>query len=381
MPNPPLSRCGEPIKSKGREVAFSLWPISEDSTRKSIQPRIFATNPWTIMRASVEKRCIKSFKNAAQAFLIQAEDYYKAASMAEIVAAKPVLFYYSFLNLAKAYVLTENYNILGSEALHGLAERNVTGSKIIHGAYLKAHQTSPKNINVFDQLYIAINEKGLDKNIKEYRIMHLLPQILQGHRLWCQASERHNERFVEIDDIQLMCNDKNKTAWINISIFDDDLSRYYISHKELLIKSGLNDSFKEVRNDSAGENKRKLLIFQLQQEIAYRQRPIDSIAELVKKIRNKIWSNVLSTPPYRKYYLYLSPKNGKEFLLPQLLSIYAIFFYFGSVTRYRPHIFNNALKNDYGSQIQEIITNVPNQFLYLMASQYAKQEITRASIV
>jgi len=381
MPTLPAPRQGNPIKSKGRLVTFSSWPISEDGTRKSIQPRIFATNPWTIMRASVDTRCPDSLKNAAHAFLVQAEDYYKAASIAEIVAAKPVLYYYCFLNLAKSYVLIENRNILIKEPYHGLAEKNVIGSKVIYGAYLEAHRTSAKNINIFDELYIAINGTGLDVEKKEYPIMHLLPQILQGHRLWCQASDRHKERFVSMNDIELMCNEATKSIWANITIYDDDLSRHYTSHKDLINKSGLDDSFREVRSERTGDNKRKLLVFQSKQELFYRQRAIDSLPELVKKICNNVWTNILSTQPYRKYYLYLLPKNEKKSLLPQLLSIYAIFFYFGSVTRYRPHIFNKALKNVYGSQIQEIITNVPNQFLYLMASQFAKQEITKAAIV
>src|ERR671924_350294 len=60
-------------------------------------------------------------------------------------------------------------------------------------------------------------------------------------------------------------------------------------------------------------------------------------------------------------------------LVPQLLSIYAITFYLGSITRYRPHHFDRMISGPYGPRIQDFVTGQPLQFLYLMASEFAKQ--------
>ncbi len=86
-------------------------------------------------------------------------------------------------------------------------------------------------------------------------------------------------------------------------------------------------------------------------------------------------------PPYRKNYIYLCPAIDKPNVLEQLLSIYACFYYFGSITRYRPHLFEPILKGRFGGHIQEIISNIPQQFLYLLASEFAGREVAHAPLV
>jgi hypothetical protein len=68
-------------------------------------------------------------------------------------------------------------------------------------------------------------------------------------------------------------------------------------------------------------------------------------------------------------------------MLPQILSIYVTFFYLGSVTRYRPNFFEKILGTKHGSHIQEVILNLPQQFLYLLASEFAGREVAHAPLV
>jgi putative heme iron utilization protein len=55
--------------------------------------------------------------------------------------------------------------------------------------------------------------------------------------------------------------------------------------------------------------------------------------------------------------------------------------YLSSLTRYRPEKIESLISEKYGAYLQEIVTNLPNQFLYLMASEFALQEVTRAAII
>jgi hypothetical protein len=82
---------------------------------------------------------------------------------------------------------------------------------------------------------------------------------------------------------------------------------------------------------------------------------------------------------YRKYYLHLTP--GQETRLPQLASLWCLFFYFGSVVRYRPHLFDNILKGPYGAFVTEFLSAQPEQFLYLLASEMQARDIARPAIV
>ena len=92
-------------------------------------------------------------------------------------------------------------------------------------------------------------------------------------------------------------------------------------------------------------------------------------------------AGMLSQRPYRQYYLYPSPAAQHGQVLPQILSIYAITFYLGSIVRYRPHHFDEILKGDFGPFIETFLNDQPTQFLYLMASEFAQREVTRAAIV
>ena len=61
--------------------------------------------------------------------------------------------------------------------------------------------------------------------------------------------------------------------------------------------------------------------------------------------------------------------------------MYALMFFFGSVTRYRPEQFDNILDSPYGAQIENMLNEVPGQFLFLMASQFLNREVAKASII
>jgi hypothetical protein len=56
-------------------------------------------------------------------------------------------------------------------------------------------------------------------------------------------------------------------------------------------------------------------------------------------------------------------------------------YYFGSVVRYRPHLFDEILRGPYGAFAAEFISSQPEQMLYLLASELCKREIARPAIV
>ena len=90
---------------------------------------------------------------------------------------------------------------------------------------------------------------------------------------------------------------------------------------------------------------------------------------------------MLITPPYRKYYLYAAPVAEHAQVVPQILSIYGITYYLGSIVRYRPHHFDRILKGEFGPFVEAFLNDQPTQFIYLMASEFAEKEVTKAAIV
>lgn len=93
-------------------------------------------------------------------------------------------------------------------------------------------------------------------------------------------------------------------------------------------------------------------------------RAADEIKDVVEAVRPFLRRSATSMPPYRHYYVHLSPPARRQERLPQLLSLYMLFFYFGSVTRYRPHVFDEILSSNYGPFVREFIASQPDQLLY-----------------
>lgn len=374
----PHPRLGSELKILQRKVDYSSWPMGRTTRRFGLQSRVFATDPWSVIRHSIDQRCPAASRIQAQAFRAQSQDYFRAAEVAGLFTAKPVLLYYSFLNLVKAYVLTKAQRVEYAAAFHGLKERlQPQNGRELLDSVLEAIP-SGANANIFDDFLVALRGNGLAGNTT-YRVPAILPQLLQGHRLWCGAS-RENERFIEVARIDLLQDAAQHLLWTVVNIFEDDLTRLGVAHSQLLRGTGLHGRFREVASaEMIGD--RRLLKFEQIAPITYNHRPSDRVPALVREIKHDLWSNVLSVPPYRKYYVYIAPTAERPFVIPQLASILALFYYLGSVTRYKPQKIAGLLQGDYGAQLEECVVNLPNQFLYLLASEFAKQEVTRAAIV
>ena len=156
-------------------MEFSFWPMERTTRRYGLGTRIFATDPWTVVRRSIEKRCLAASLKAALALLEQSEDFYRAAESG-VKAAKPLLLYYCFMNLAKAYILTVRHRQDVNAAKHGLAERldDPPNNKELLNAYLLAHMSTPVNspgaptINIFDDVLHAMSNQGLAANATRF---------------------------------------------------------------------------------------------------------------------------------------------------------------------------------------------------------------------
>ncbi len=285
------------------------------------------------------------------------------------------------MNLAKAFALTVQQQASFNQAHHGLAERLRPPSKELENAFLQSHRSPNARtgaLNLFDELLQAVTGAGLSAD-KDFDLPVLLPQIVPGHRLWAEAMDV-SERFVALHDIRFNEDATSKEIWLSIDIFADDLTRLSVSHTQLLKEARLVGKFREVQM-TAKIKGRKLIRFEQIQPRSYTHRSSDEVPNLVADIKPMLWTTVASVPPYRRYYVYLAPVAEHGQVLSQLLSIYAITYYLGSITRYRPHHFDSIVRSPMGPRIEEFISGQPLQFIYLMASEFAEQEVTKPSIV
>jgi len=290
--------------------------------------------------------------------------------------AKPLPFYYSFLNLVKAFVLMAGKGTRDYRPQHGLSEN--ASDRQVEGAIIKVHPYSSPRRNAFADFYFALTGNPLLKK-KDLRLGQLLPQILFGHRLWCSAAETR-DRFVPIQKIEFVESRADRTTWLRFVLKREELRRSNISQQILLKGSRLSNNWAVVRVDTAEFPEDKFLWIEAAVPRQYTHRASDELFEVAGELKKNLWSSVLLHPPYRRYYLYVAPQNEQSAVLPQLLSMFVVIFFLGSITRYRPHHFERLLDTRYGPHLIGAVDEIPMQFIYLLASEILSREVTKSSV-
>ena len=313
----------------------------------------------------------------ALAYLDQGREFYNSALSSSSNASRPLQLYYAYMNIAKSFVISRgNYDSL-PELFHGIIEDAGTKNDGLDALLtLKPNVAGNPKLNVFDLFSQALGYPPLTAK-RNVKISHVIPQILPGHRLW-SAGAGKKERFIAIEEIRFLHGSRTKKVWTQYEIDRGDLKRLGLTQSDLLVRSGLGDRFEIVK--SGVRPNTKPIIFQ-QKDTNTNKRPTDELPALVDEIREMLWSTVGSSPPYRRYYLYAAPPSEALDRMPQLLSIYALTFYLGSLTRYRPNKYAALLSGPMAGRISDFIQGQPAQFVYLTASEFLRRDVTRPSIV
>lgn len=372
-------RDGQVINIRQRPTAFSFFPTYQGATREGLHSTLFATQPWNIIGHELEKITDPNALRQAVAFSNQAREFFTAAQNSDVNAAKPLLLYYSFLNLAKCLIVKKRGTALGT-VRHGLSEQLPITQGAMHG-HVSIDITHNPTVSAFVMFANALNATlptpAAGKTHVQMRSQDFLGQILIGHRVFSQA-EGLIERFVSLERLDYMHTPATKQAWLRGRAYADDFKR--LNYPMTGLSQSLNNT-QMWRNVKCTEiiQGRRIIAAEMINMINYTQRPSQALERLSSMNRSRLWRSVIALPPYRKYYVYRS--SSSQILLDQLLTIYISTFYFGSITRYKPEQFDFILRSPIGPFVFEFFSNQPTQFLYLMASEFAEQEVAKAAII
>lgn len=372
-------RTGKRLEISSQQVKFSLWPARKIKKAITPQSEILTRNPWEAMEVAITSEFGKKSKlrSVCLSFLDQAFDFHKASETSPRDGSRPLLIYYSFLNLAKAFIVFRGVASDLGDANHGISEDR----KPYRRAVIKVSADLGKKRYVYDLFSQALGNNAI-ASPSSYKLRELLPQIVVGHRLWAEA-EHKNERFIRAERIDFAANRDKKEVWTRIDFKKSDLRALNISHQQFCSVAGLSPDFREVTPSSDGDQQeylRGISRFEQINPILYTRRPGDELNEASAILQRRVWCVVRSVPPYRRYYFWGSQK-GRSKLLPPLLSVYLVIFYLGSVTRYRPYYFEQLQSSPYGNLFDEIVQTQPQQFLFHLASEFRKRDISWPAVI
>ncbi len=324
------------------------------------------------MSGQIGKKVKGEAQEEALAFLDQAQQFYAAAG--EYTSTNPLLYYYAFLNLAKSLMRVRGFTGSLERAYHGLKNEHPGDGNDPKDFQVSVQGSRKKRVNIFTELSYRLGNGRPAQTT--YSVEELMSQVVVGHRLWREAA-RKSERFLALYDVEIMQDTHKSKMWMQLNMKREIIDRFGISHKKVLKEGDLKEKFCEVKGDEIPEG---CVAFEQKEPVKYGQRPNEELIGLVDPLRDRIWQIVSSDPDggYRKYYLHMTPED--KLRLPQISSLWALLFHYGSIVRYQPHMFKAMTMGKYGAFIQEFVAAQPEQLLYLLASEMCQREVVKPAI-
>lgn len=347
-------RDGQIVKVKGIAVPYTYWPDSFITRGRTV-----TTNPWSCMSAHVNMTIEPANKRKrALAFIEQAEDFYRAAANAPRAGSQPLLYYYSFLNLAKAFLVVKT-NVSLSRCFHGLKEPpdNIRKRLTITSQQVRVDGHGGGRVKVYRELTKQIGFRA-PSSVKDTKLVDLLEQTVAIHPTVCHTLNK-KKRFFALRTIEFRT--ANKEVWIRLNVDKNELA--IDKDAPGLIRNQML-SFEEVESDD-----RETRCYE-SEAMKYRVSPREILPKLVESTKKDVWS-VLRPGGYR-YYISTIEKNAR---LAQVSSAYQVMFYFGSIARYRPDDFIKFIEGKHGWLVTEFINTQPIQFTYLLGSSIIDSEM------
>lgn len=317
---------------------------------------------WPFLRYTIKvaRKNKKPLKSGERIFLLnlleQAEYFFKTAADAPI-KSQPLLYYYSFMNLAKVAINLDSYLGNGQKYNHGISD-NISLSTKLSNAELTLWKSSNGSYSVSEYLLNMLENKSLSYNKIGrgngiiFKIQELLRDCVGVSKTYCEIYNCPTV-FYKLDNVRVYA--KSKKMYFEAMICDCDDS----------VKSKLVARGYTVTKSPEG-------IFMLSSSCSVRTTSNPTIAEkhrLSKQMRDiGVWSYCDGDV----YKLYISPVAGD---LSSAAVIYHIMFFFGSITRYHPDLFDEIISAKEYWLVSEFLKTQPIQFLFYMVSKINGSEI------
>lgn len=320
-----------------------------------------------------------------QAFLLsvleQSQYFYETANLAPI-KSKPLLYYYAFLNITKAAIVFNDPSFLstGLDFNHGIDPCTINSKKQLKDCYITIKSLVSNNgklqklsvAYLLTCLFEGISLKEISKvnHTSTYPytidIISLLMSCVGIHRTACETF-KENESFIHIESP--IVEKHSKTLTYSASIRCDAKMRRLLTDAGYSIKQQNSIYYFKVDHTMPKSNLTRQEFYVLSKEI----------------LSTGLW--FYSTGD--EYRLYISPNrlimNSKGVYIFSLFDtrqpnirfitlspatiIYYLMFFFGSITRYHPYLFEKVLSDKQFWLVSEFLRTQPFQFIQLLTSK------------
>lgn len=327
------------------KYGFPLFTRNANNVYLGNSKKLIISDIWSFWDYIIKKNNYeKPFMNS---LLEQAKYFYFAAESSPI-RSKPLLYYYSFLNLSKVIVnIEKKYGI--TTYLHGLGETH--NHRFIHSTIKVAEiKTGVKNVSA--ELLRVLDNTSLTAS-QTINVRDLMMHCVGVHRAY---SEIYNvpEVFFRLDEMQLFKDRKDVIAKFKVQCSNSDIASLQATGYNLIEDDGVH--YWEERITQAGYSITRNSYYQLSQ-----------------RLRSLGMWYFIGDNGYTTYISnHLNNRYSPEFI------IYNTMFFLGSITRYHPYMFDKIFSDKEQWLMSEFLTTQPKQFLYLATAKILGQSVNKA---
>jgi hypothetical protein len=351
MPRAPKE--GKPMKRQP-----GAFPLFSDGRKVSV----VTADPWSFLRHLATTKLRQSKAKPALAYLDQARDFFEAATNPRL-GSKPLLYYYAFLNPAKVALVIKGVAV-PQKLKHGISDPKANSKQQIKfsGQSVQWVGRAHDHSELFPELLALLTGQSVPAG--QRTIKSLLRQIPAIHRTFCLVTEEINV-FLPIHDISL--RHANGELWARVAIRRSDAEA-----GSNLDRVARRRTFRQLLTRVRSDDDREVW-FETRHVRGLRRGIDNGVRALAKQLEPLAVSTILTSQGYRLYLVDMASSQ----LFPQLAAAYAVMFYLGSITRYKPHDFERIVHGGESWIVGEFFSTQPAQVLYLLCSFLAGRAVHR----
>jgi YaaC-like Protein len=328
------------------KYGFPLFTRASNTVYLGNHKKLIISDIWSFWDYVIKKH--KTDRDFLNALLEQAKHFYSAAESSPL-KSKPLLYYYSFLNLSKILICIEKGYGASASYMHGLSEKH-NGSFAASEIKVKSLLPTPKNVGI--ELLHVLDASPPPGPIT-LKVKDLMAHCIGVHRAYSETYKKP-ESFFRLENLSLEKNKRNLKFSANVKCVASDLPNL-IARGYAISAVGSNFTY---TCDIA--------------TVATHTSRADYFALSQKIRREGVW-HYIGNNGYT-YYLSNNALNRYE---PESI-IYLTMFYLGSITRYHPYMFDKLFSDKEQWLMSEFLTTQPKQFIYLATAKVLGQHVLKA---
>lgn len=290
----------------------------------------------------------------------QAQYFYEAAETAPI-KSQPLLYYYSFLNLVKVVINVNTLNAFGSakEYYHGIESCSIHKGDKLKDLYVEILGLKGQ-ANKISVAYEFMTQMGDVLNVPpkyKLNVVDMLYSCIGIHRTYCETNNC-DERYIQIQNLNL-CQEGKKL-----------FSKYRVQKCTPQLQTDLMSAGYNITTETDAVGTTTYYWEEEYLMSGYKSTKLDYYMLAIELKKKGIWyftdgdkyKTFISTAP-----LHISTES----------IIYCLMFFFGSITRYHPYLFDSLLTEQQMWLISEFLNTQPKQFLHAVTSRTIESAILK----